>query len=73
MSDQTTQPTLRRLVGEVISTYSRAQALEDGVLIDAGAMAREAGLRWPVALTAAVSEDCVGLERDRQRAPGPAG
>jgi hypothetical protein len=59
MSDQTTQPTPQRLLGEVISTYSRAQALEDGVLIDAGAMAREAGLRWPVALTAAAWEDCV--------------
>jgi len=68
MSDQTTQPTQRSLVGEVISTYSRAEALEDGVLIDAGPMAREAGLRWPVALTAAAWEDCVAWsEADSER------
>jgi len=68
MSDQTTQFTQQELVGEVISTYSRAQTLEDGVLIDAGPMAREAGLRWPVALTAAVWEDCVAWsETDSER------
>jgi hypothetical protein len=32
---------------------TRADALRDGVLIDVTATAREAGLRWPVALTAA--------------------
>lgn len=37
--------------GEVISTYSRAQALEDGVLTDVSTMAREAGITFPVALT----------------------
>ena len=42
------------IFGDVIHTYSRAEALEDGVLVDAGAMAQEAGLRWPVALTRAV-------------------
>lgn len=40
---------------EVISTYSRAQAIEDGVLADVDAlfpgMAREAGIRYPVAMT----------------------
>ncbi len=30
--------------GEVISTHSRGQAIEDGVLVDAGDMARQAGL-----------------------------
>ena len=45
--------------GEVISTYSRAQALEDGVLIDAGLTAREAGFKWQVAITAAAWADCV--------------
>lgn len=44
---------------EVISSYSRAQALEDGVLVDAGTMAREAGFRVPVALTEAAWADCV--------------
>jgi len=47
------------LFGEVISTYSRAQALADGVLVDAAPMAQEAGFRWPVAITAAAWSDCV--------------
>jgi hypothetical protein len=47
------------LFGEVVSTYSRAQALEDGVLVDAGAMSKDAGLKWPVAITAAAWSDCV--------------
>lgn len=39
---------------EVISTYTRAQALEDGVLVDVSETAREAGIKFPVALTATV-------------------
>ena len=35
----------------VISIYTRAQALQDGVLIDVSELAREAGFRWPVAVT----------------------
>ena len=45
--------------GEVISTYSRAQAIEDGVLVDVGEMATEVGFRIPVALTSAAWSDCV--------------
>lgn len=37
----------------VIFRYSRADALADGVLIDASELAREAGFRYPVALTSA--------------------
>ena len=59
MSNQTTKPAQHRFFGEVISTYTRAQAIDDGVLIDAGSMAKEAGYRWPVALTAAAWSDCV--------------
>jgi hypothetical protein len=36
---------------EVISCYSRAQAIADGVLVDVSELAREVGYRWPVALT----------------------
>ena len=50
------------LFGEVISVYTRAQALADGVLIDAGAMAAEAGFRFPVAITAAAWADCVAWD-----------
>jgi hypothetical protein len=45
--------------GEVISTHSRGQAIEDGVLVDAGDMARQAGFRFHVAITPAVWSDCV--------------
>lgn len=36
---------------EVIDTYSRAQAIKDGVLVDVSLMAKEAGFRYPVAVT----------------------
>jgi len=56
------------LFGAVVSTYTRAQALEDGVLIDAGPTAREAGFKWPVAITAAAWADCVAwTEADSER------
>jgi len=42
------------LFGEVISSYSRAQAIEDGVLVDVSATAKEAGIKFPVALTSTV-------------------
>jgi hypothetical protein len=40
----------------LIHSYSRKQAIEDGVLVDVSEMAREAGFRYPVALTHAVWE-----------------
>jgi hypothetical protein len=46
-------------VGDVISVYTRAQAIEDGVLVDVSDTAREAGLVFPVALTRAVFETYV--------------
>jgi hypothetical protein len=36
---------------DVIHTYTRAQAIEDGVLVDVSEMAREAGVKTPVAVT----------------------
>lgn len=42
------------LLGEVISAYTRRQALSDGVLVDVTETAREAGFRVPMALTRAV-------------------
>lgn len=38
----------------IIFSYTRAQAIADGVLIDVSETAREAGFRIPVAVTAAV-------------------
>lgn len=39
---------------DLIHSYTRRQALEEGVLVDVSAFAREAGFNVPVALTAAV-------------------
>lgn len=39
------------LFGPVISSYTRAQGIEDGVLVDVTETAKEAGFRIPVALT----------------------
>lgn len=44
---------------DVIHSYSREQAIADGVLIDVTSTAMEAGFKIPVALTSAVYEDCV--------------
>jgi hypothetical protein len=46
---------------DLIHSYSRAQAIADGVLIDVSPTAREAGFRYPVALTAAAWAKCVAV------------
>ena len=45
---------LTEIFGEPISIYTRAQGIEDGVLVDVTETAREAGFKWPVALTSAL-------------------
>jgi hypothetical protein len=44
---------------DLIHRYTRADALRDGVLIDVSAVAREAGIGYPVALTGAAWARCV--------------
>lgn len=39
--------------------YSRAQAIEDGMLVDVSSVAHEAGITFPVAITRAVYEKYV--------------
>jgi hypothetical protein len=39
---------------EVVSTYTRRQALEDGVLMNVSELSAEAGFKVPVAVTAAL-------------------
>jgi len=39
---------------DVIHTYTRAHAILDGVLVDVSEIAKEAGFKWPVAITAGV-------------------
>ncbi|TDR39699.1 hypothetical protein DFR29_11587 [Tahibacter aquaticus] len=51
---------------DVIHTYTRREALDDGVLMDAGAMSLEAGFKVPVALTARVWATCVGWGSDEK-------
>jgi hypothetical protein len=46
---------------DLVSRYTRADAIADGVLIDVSAVAREAGIRYPVALTAAAWARCVAV------------
>ena len=59
MSD--TQPTTPEPQTEwrVIHTYTRAEAIADGVLVDVTATAREAGFKVPTAVTAAVFDQCI--------------
>ncbi len=45
--------------GEVISGYSRAQAIEDGALVDVSETALKMGIKFPVAVTRAVWCDCI--------------
>lgn len=63
--NNTENTSLEDIFGPVVSCYSRAEAIQDGVLIDVTSMAREAGFKWPTALTHAAWCDCVAwTERD---------
>jgi hypothetical protein len=53
---------------ELISAYTRAEALSDGVLVDVTDTARETGFLHPVALTRAAWELCVALSPAAKRA-----
>ncbi|MDP6633664.1 MAG: hypothetical protein QGG42_02085 [Phycisphaerae bacterium] len=48
----------------VIFSYTRAQAIEDGVLIDLTEWAKETGFRYPLACTTAVWNDYVAPNED---------
>jgi hypothetical protein len=50
---------LTSLFGPVISSYSRAQAIADGVLVDISDTARAAQFKVPVAMTAALWARCI--------------
>ena len=58
MNDETMA---RELFGELIYSYTRAQALADGVLVDVSAHAHRAGIKYPTACTASVWSliDCI--------------
>lgn len=46
---------------EVVSAYSRAQAIEDGVLIDITDTAKKAGIEIPTAITATAFRKYLGF------------
>lgn len=50
--------------------YTRARAIEDGILVDVTKTASEAGFSVPVAITRAVNEQCVKwTKKDARRKP----
>jgi len=55
--------TLEDIFGPVISSYSRAEAIGDGTLADVTSMARQAGFKFPVAMTRAAWEECVTIPK----------
>jgi hypothetical protein len=55
------QKTMKEIFGNVIYAYTRAQAIEEGTLIDVSESAREAGINFPTALTSAVWADYVAV------------
>jgi hypothetical protein len=44
------------LFGKAIYCYSRAQAIDDGVLVDVTEIAHQVGFRYPVAITVALDD-----------------
>ncbi len=67
-----TEPAEDSFFGPVIYAYTRAQALEDGVLVDVTETAKEVGFKWPVAITEALhgrlsptqAEEALGQQYD---------
>jgi uncharacterized protein DUF6573 len=58
---------------EIISTYSRRQGIEDGVLVDLhqgelNDLINEAGFRWPIACTSTVFFECIDVTPAARRA-----
>lgn len=54
VGDKVLDPQSPWFMAEYVSVYTRAQAIEDGDLVDVSSVASEAGFRYPVALTRAV-------------------
>ena len=70
MCNTSNEQSVESFFGNVISTYTRAQAIEDGVLVDVGSTAQEAGFKWPVALTCRGLGRLRGLDRGRRSSTG---
>ena len=57
---------IHELFGPPISTYTRAQAIEDGVLVDITEQARQQRFVFPMAMTSALWDKCTA---ENLRAP----
>ena len=53
--------------GDPIYSYSRKQAISDGVLVDVSIMAREAGIKYPTAVTRRVWDGLIVPDEDSRR------
>lgn len=56
--------------GEPVHVYTRAQAIDDGMLHEISETAREFGLVWPVAITQGAWADCVAWSEDDNKLKG---
>ena len=56
MENQNLTEVTENLFGEVIYSYTRKQAIEDGELHEINELAQEAGFRFPVAITETVAK-----------------
>jgi hypothetical protein len=53
---------------KLVYSYSRTQAIEDGVLVDVTDMAKAIGIKWHVAVTSSVWSDFIEwIDYDRRR------
>lgn len=49
--------------GDIIYSYTRAQAIKDGELVDVSSVAKEAGIKFPLAISRAVWEKYVEIPK----------
>ncbi len=51
---------------DIISSYTRAQAIADGFLIDVSETAKECGFKYPVAVTAALWDNIESIPKSQR-------
>lgn len=64
---------ITEIFGPVIHSYTRAQAIADGALVDITATATEGGIAFPVAMTASLHADCVTWTAEDEASKGETG
>ncbi len=60
----TQQNTIDEFFGSTVYSYTRAMALADGVLVDISETAKEAGIKYPVAVSEAVWKKYIEWHQD---------